>query len=219
MMDALTPAFPPEPGLVSSPDQLNESDATHLQLLAVFHYILGCLTFAFGLLPLFYVAFGFMMLANPGFLNEYGDGAGEPSYQTHEQMQEDVLFGEEVPTPKPIAVEAMPEQELALENHRETPSRAETPTHREPPSRGAPPEMKIFGGFMVAIGLFGTLFVFALATLLVVTGRSLQKRKRRVLCLVTAGLSLISFPFGTALGIFTIIVLQRPAIVAAFQRK
>ena len=103
----------------------------------------------------------------------------------------------------------MPEQEQELElDH-----------NWEPPSHSGPPDVKIFGGVMVAIGLLGTLFAFALATLMVVTGRSLQKRKRRVLCLVTAGLSLISFPFGTALGVFTIIVLQRPAIVAAFQRK
>ncbi|MDA0814455.1 MAG: hypothetical protein O3C21_18940 [Verrucomicrobia bacterium] len=205
-MAALPPALPLEPGLASSPGQLSESDASHLQLLAIFHYILGGLTFFFGLLPLLYVAFGFVMLANPGIFDEYNGAPGEHSHQTHEQMQEDVLFGKDVP-PEPIAVEAMPEQELELDHNWDT------------PSQRVPPELKVFGGFMVAFGLLGTLFLFALATLMVVTGRSLQKRKRRVLCLVTAGLSLISVPFGTALGVFTIIVLQRPAIVAAFQRK
>jgi hypothetical protein len=205
-MDALPPALPLEPGLASSPDQLNESDASHLQLLAIFHYILGGLTFVFGLLPLLYVAFGVMILTNPGAFDQFDGAPGQHSYQTHEQMQEDVLFGEEVPT-EPIAVEAMPEQELELDHN------------WEPTGHSGPPNLKFFGGIAVAFGLLGTLFAFALATLMVVTGRSLQKRKRRVLCLVTAGLSLISFPFGTALGVFTIIVLQRPTIVAAFQRR
>lgn len=74
---------------------------------------------------------------------------------------------------------------------------------------GPPPE---FGWLFVIIGGFFILFGLTAATLVLVAGRSIAKRKRYLFCLIVAGLNCIWFPFGTALGVFTFIVLLRPSV-------
>jgi hypothetical protein len=74
------------------------------------------------------------------------------------------------------------------------------------------------------IGLFFTLFAaawmlvgYSLAACTVVAGRYLKQRRRRLFCLVVAGLmTAMCMPFGTVLGVFTIIVLMRPSVKTAF---
>ena len=75
-----------------------------------------------------------------------------------------------------------------------------------------------------AVGWFFMLFAAAwmlvgwsLAACMVVAGRGLVQRKRYVFCLVVAGLTAVfCMPFGTVLGVFTIIVLMRPSVKEAF---
>jgi hypothetical protein len=62
-------------------------------------------------------------------------------------------------------------------------------------------------------------FIFAgwmFAILLIVAGRFLSKRKHYMFCLVMAAISCIFMPFGTILGIFTIIVLMQPSVKQLF---
>ncbi len=68
--------------------------------------------------------------------------------------------------------------------------------------------------FAACLGLLGAAF----ATCLIIVGRSLSKRKRYVFCLVIAGLSCMLFPFGTALGICSLIVLARSSVKPLFDR-
>lgn len=60
------------------------------------------------------------------------------------------------------------------------------------------------------------LFALATAALSGFAGRSLSRRRHYVFCLVAAGLACLSFPLGTALGVFTFMVLQRPSVKALF---
>ena len=86
--------------------------------------------------------------------------------------------------------------------------------------RGAgnpPPE--IFGVFMAAIMAFTLLWSVALVVCIFLAGRFLAKRKHYVFCFVIAALNCMWFPFGTALGVFTIIVLSRPLVRAAFSQS
>ncbi len=53
----------------------------------------------------------------------------------------------------------------------------------------------------------------------VLAGRYLRQRRRYLFCLVVAGISCMEFPFGTALGVFTIIVLTRPTVKQIFERE
>jgi hypothetical protein len=44
----------------------------------------------------------------------------------------------------------------------------------------------------------------------------MARRRRLMLCYVTAALACLQMPFGTCLGIFTFIVLGRPSVKASF---
>src|SRR5262245_20658320 len=83
-------------------------------------------------------------------------------------------------------------------------------------SHNGPP---VFLGPMIfAIIGFGTLLAGAVAALTIWTGRNLAQRKRYTFCFVMAViLCVVSIPLGTALGIFTIIVLQRPSVKNLFE--
>jgi hypothetical protein len=73
----------------------------------------------------------------------------------------------------------------------------------------------------LAIMVFAGLFIFAgwtLAILIAFAGRSLQTRSRYTFCLVMAGVECIFMPFGTVLGVFTIIVLMRDTVKELFGR-
>ena len=84
-----------------------------------------------------------------------------------------------------------------------------------PSTPGAPsPE---FVGYIFAA--FGGLFVLGgavFATLQFFTARSLRQRGGRTLCLIAAALTCIFIPYGTALGIWTFLVLSRPSVRALF---
>jgi len=60
--------------------------------------------------------------------------------------------------------------------------------------------------------LLGLLF----AACLFLAGRFLLQRRHRVFCLVIAGINCLAVPYGTALGVFTFIVLMRPSAQALF---
>src|SRR6266545_3002302 len=57
------------------------------------------------------------------------------------------------------------------------------------------------------------------AALIFVAGRFLAARRRHTFCIVVAALCCAFFPLGTALGVFTILVLMRPTVKAMFQQQ
>lgn len=63
----------------------------------------------------------------------------------------------------------------------------------------------LIGGFIILLG-----WTFALCLFL--SGRYLKRRRGYVFSFVIACFSCISFPYGTVLGVFTIIVLMRPSV-------
>jgi len=76
-----------------------------------------------------------------------------------------------------------------------------------------PPEMFwVFGGMGVVI--VGT--TAATGAMTGIAGWCLRERRAWTYCLAVAALSLLSFPIGTALGVFTLIVLLRPEAKALF---
>jgi len=80
--------------------------------------------------------------------------------------------------------------------------------------QNAPPAW--LGVLFFFLGIIILLLLVANSLLNIFTGRFLARRQRYTFCFVVAVLSCLSFPLGTALGIFTIIVLQRPSVKAKF---
>ena len=62
----------------------------------------------------------------------------------------------------------------------------------------------ILGGWTLAIAIF-------------LAGRFLTRRAHYMYCFVVAAIECLLMPFGTILGVFTIIVLVRPSVKALFQ--
>ena len=55
------------------------------------------------------------------------------------------------------------------------------------------------------------------AGLMAFAGGRLRRRKSRTYCLVAAGIACMFMPFGTVLGIFTIITLTKPSVIQLFE--
>ena len=84
--------------------------------------------------------------------------------------------------------------------------------------RGSPsPPPAAFGWIFVAMGAAFMLAGFGYVALVIVAGRFLARTRHWTFCMVVAALSCAFFPFGTALGVFTILVLAKPEVKAAFE--
>jgi hypothetical protein len=78
------------------------------------------------------------------------------------------------------------------------------------------PVAQVMGCFFVAIAGTGLLLGVGLAVCLVLAGRAMLERKHYTFCLVMACISCMFMPFGTALGVFSLLVLLRPSVKTLF---
>lgn len=67
----------------------------------------------------------------------------------------------------------------------------------------------LFGGAFIILG-------WTFAACVITAGRSLARRTRYTFCLVMGCVECIFMPFGTVLGVFTIIVLSKPDVKEVF---
>jgi hypothetical protein len=74
------------------------------------------------------------------------------------------------------------------------------------------------GIFLVAAAVIGCLMVsgWIFGALQIYAGRCLKKRQHRTFVLIIAGLETCFIPWGTAIGVWTILLLQRPGVRALF---
>ena len=74
----------------------------------------------------------------------------------------------------------------------------------------------IFGLMFILVPGLIIILGWAFAVCLFIAGRYLARRKHYMYCLVMACISCIFIPFGTVLGVFTIIVLMRSSVKELF---
>jgi hypothetical protein len=129
-----------------------DDDIRHLDLLAIFHYIVAGILALFGLLPIIHLAVGIAMVT--GSLDVNGNNANGP-----------------------------------------------------PPA---------FGFLVIGMALMMIAMCWAMATAIFVAGNRLKRHTGYTYCLVVAAIECMFTPFGTVLGIFTILVLSRPTVKALF---
>lgn len=170
-------------------------DESHLNLLAVFHYVVGGLcVLGIGFVILHFVMMTFFF-----------------------QMASDM------PSAAPTAIaqieaqeELVPEAEPGIHESSELPGIPEPPppaTAAPAAFRGFPKEMMAFFiVFYVAMGAF----LAAIAAANFMSGRFIKKRKNKTFSLVVSGFNCLQIPFGTVLGVFTIIVLMRPSVQSGY---
>jgi hypothetical protein len=75
---------------------------------------------------------------------------------------------------------------------------------------------RMFGMLFFVIGSLFVLFGWTLGVLNFYAARCIKKREKYTLCLVVACLDCMQMPFGTALGVFTLIVLLRDSVKQMF---
>src|SRR2546428_12889263 len=128
-------------------------DKEHLQLLAIFHYVVAGLAALFSFFPLLYTTVGAIFI----FAARHGT--------------------------------AKPGEDL-------------------------PPEF--LGWIFTVLGSLLFLMGIAMAVCILIAGRSLALRKRYSFVLVMACIECLFVPFGTILGVFTIVALFRESVKALF---
>jgi hypothetical protein len=128
-------------------------DEEHLQLLAIFHYVVAGLAALFSFFPLLYTTVGAIFI----FAARHGT--------------------------------AKPGEDL-------------------------PPEF--LGWIFAVLGSLLFLMGIAMAICILIAGRSLALRKRYSFALVMACIECLFIPFGTILGVFTVVVLSRESVRGLF---
>ena len=83
---------------------------------------------------------------------------------------------------------------------------------------GQEPPPAFLGWFFVAIGSAFILLGQTCAFCLFLSGRWMKQRRRYLFSFVVACIACALFPFGTALGVFTILVLSRDSVKRLYDR-
>lgn len=78
------------------------------------------------------------------------------------------------------------------------------------------PAARAVGVFIAVVAVVFILAGWAFGVALMIAGRFLVTRRHHTYCLVMAAVACIFVPFGTVLGVLTIIVLMRPPVRALF---
>jgi fumarate reductase subunit D len=81
------------------------------------------------------------------------------------------------------------------------------------------PAARLIGGLFVAIAAAFIVCGLILAGFMIHAGRCIARRRRHTLCLVVAGVECTLMPFGTVLGVFTLVALLKPQIRALFAER
>jgi hypothetical protein len=76
-----------------------------------------------------------------------------------------------------------------------------------------------FGSLFIVFYAIGAVFLIIYLILNFLAARAISQRKSRTFSMVVAGFNCISFPLGTALGIFTLVVIGRQSVVTCFERN
>ena len=82
-------------------------------------------------------------------------------------------------------------------------------------SHNGPPAF--VGSLVFVIIGFVVLLIGTIAGLTIWTGRNLARKRNYTFCFVIAALICLNVPLGTALGVFTIVVLMRPSVKQMFE--
>ena len=129
---------------------MNEQDHNNLNLLSIFHYVLGGLVALFSCMPFIHVFMGLMMVSG----------------QFSEASNDDF----------PAA----------------------------------------FGWIFVIMGSIFILLGWSTAICMMIAGKKLKARQSRLFCMIIAGIECMFMPFGTALGVFTLITLNKEPVKEIF---
>lgn len=85
-------------------------------------------------------------------------------------------------------------------------------------SKSGPPPAAV-GVLFFALGAFLVLLGWGMAFCTFLSGRFLARKKHRMFSIVIGALQCLAFPLGTALGVFTLVVLSRSSVQELYARS
>jgi len=132
---------------------MNNEDTKQLDLLSIFHYVVGGIMAFFSCMPFMHVFMGLAMVSGKFFENSEGCSSSPDA---------------------------------------------------------------AFGWIFVIMGSIFILFGWAISICIMIAGRKLKRRSNRMFCMVVAGIECMFMPFGTVLGVFTLIALNKESIKEIF---
>lgn len=83
-------------------------------------------------------------------------------------------------------------------------------------------DRKVLKGFFDIVAyfyIFAAVFALIGVVLNFMSARYLGQRRNKVFSMITAGVNCIAIPLGTALGVFTLVVLSRTSVETSYRRK
>jgi hypothetical protein len=90
----------------------------------------------------------------------------------------------------------------------------------QPPSSPPSPVDERFIGFVFIVGgAFAVVLGWLLAGCTIASGFYLRRRKRRMWSIIVAAFNCAIFPFGTTLGVFTLMVLLRDSVRRSYEER
>jgi hypothetical protein len=87
-----------------------------------------------------------------------------------------------------------------------------------PPPSNPANDPRLPGLFFIGLGSAFLVLGSTFAVLTFFAGRCIRDRRRRIFCMILAGLDCLQVPFGTAMGVCTFMVLNRPEVKLLFDR-
>jgi hypothetical protein len=87
------------------------------------------------------------------------------------------------------------------------------------PSKADQPPPAFVGWLLAGIGTAIVLFMVALGASRWRASRCLKRHSSRTFCMVVAAITCLEFPYGTALGVLTFLVLGRESVVRVFNSR
>lgn len=77
----------------------------------------------------------------------------------------------------------------------------------------------VFGPLFIVIGSISLLLIVGTSVLAFLSASFISNRKNRVFCIAVSAFHCLGFPFGTALGIFGLIMLLKPSVKDLFEGR
>lgn len=74
-------------------------------------------------------------------------------------------------------------------------------------------------GIITSVLVILFILILAIGILQIISGFKLRKRTHRMLTMIMGIVALPSFPIGTALGVFTLVVLSRPGVIEMYKKS
>lgn len=171
--------------------QINAQDESHLKVISICHYVMA----GFYLLGIGFVILHFILMS---FVFRMAEA--EHSKATVAPVAPSIVESSSL-----APTEGIPEiQEIS-------------PTMPAPPmastSAAFPKEIM---PFLMIFYVVASVFLIALCVCNALSGHYIKKRTSRIFSFIIAGINCMQFPLGTALGVFTFIVLTRESVKMAY---